>query len=135
MLAYANSMCCIDIFCFQRVLIVSSAAGWTPRSNMHYKYVRGNESEEDLLRVKGIIKDNKESVNILTPKICPFFKTSNTPDAQFCQKCNFVISFEVYQKSVEGEKKDQEIREVKELVEEIRLLCEDLINRDITVRN
>jgi hypothetical protein len=57
-------------------------AGWTPRSIMHHKYVhfRGNESEEDLLRLKGIIRDDKESVNILAPKICPFCKTSNTPN-------------------------------------------------------
>ena len=47
-------------------------AGWTARSNMHYRYVhfRGGESmNECLLKVKGIIKDDKRSINILKPKI------------------------------------------------------------------
>lgn len=48
-------------------------AGWTARSNMHYKYVHfgGGESMNDLLRIKGIIKDEKQSINILQPKTCP----------------------------------------------------------------
>jgi hypothetical protein len=35
----------------------------------------------------------------------------------------------------ERERKDREILELKEQVEEIRLLCEDLIKRSTTVRN
>ena len=47
-----------------------------------------------------------------------------------------MISFGAYQKSMEEkEKKDQEIRELKEQVEEIRCLCEDFIKRHITVTN
>jgi integrase len=88
-------------------------AGWTPRSNMHYKYVhfsRG-ESMKDLLRAKGILKDEKQSVNILQPKTCPHCRELNKPDSHFCFKCSFVMSFEAYQKSVEErEKKDQEIQ-------------------------
>jgi integrase len=90
-------------------------AGWTPRSNMHYKYVhlRGNEAGDDLLRAKGIIKDDKEYINILSPKICPNpnCKEPNKPDAQFCYKCNFIMSFEAYQKDKEErQRKDQEIQ-------------------------
>jgi len=92
-------------------------AGWTPRSNMHYKYVHfsGGESMKDLLKAKGIIKEDKHSVNILQPKTCPHCKEPNKPDAQFCFKCSFVMSFEVYQKGMEErEKKDHEILELKE---------------------
>ncbi|MGB6594485.1 MAG: hypothetical protein WBE68_23540, partial [Candidatus Nitrosopolaris sp.] len=92
-------------------------AGWTARSNMHYKYVHfsGGEATNDLLRAKGILKDDKHSVNILQPKTCTHCKESNRPDAQFCFKCNFVMSFEAYQKGMEErEKKDQEIHELKE---------------------
>jgi integrase/recombinase XerD len=88
-------------------------AGWTARSNMHYKYVHfgGGESMKDLLKVKGILKDDKHSVNILQPKICPHCKEPNKPDAQFCFKCNFVMSFDAYHKTVEEkEKKDQELQ-------------------------
>jgi integrase/recombinase XerD len=94
-------------------------AGWTPRSNMHYKYVHfsGGESMGDLLRAKGIIKKGNHINNILQPKICPSCKESNRPDASFCFKCNFVMSFEAYQKNTqEKEKKDQEINKLRELV-------------------
>jgi hypothetical protein len=94
-------------------------AGWTPRSQMHHKYVHlgGGEASNDLLKAKGMIKDDKHSVNILSPKICPNpnCKESNRPDAQFCYRCNFIISFEGYQKSVEEHKrKEQEILELKD---------------------
>ena len=65
-------------------------AGWRPHSNMHYKYVHftDGESMKDLLKAKGILKDEEQSVNILEPKKCPNCKESNRPDAQFCYKCS-----------------------------------------------
>jgi integrase/recombinase XerD len=104
-------------------------AGWTPRSNMHYKYVhfRGNESQDDLLRAKGIIKEDKRSVSILQPKTCPNCREPNKPDAQFCFKCNFVMSFEAYQKGMEeGQRKDQEVNELKEQMAKMNELVEKL---------
>ena len=104
--------------------------------NRRYVHFNGGESMGDLLKLKGIVKDDKRSINILKPKQCPNCSESNRPDAQFCYKCNFVISFGAYQKSMEEkQKKDQEIRELKEQVEEIRRLYEDLIQRNITVTN
>jgi integrase/recombinase XerD len=88
-------------------------AGWTPRSNMHYKYVHfsGGESMKDLLKAKGILKDDVTTKNILQPKICPHCREPNKPDAHFCFKCNFVMSFEAYQKGMEEtERKDQELQ-------------------------
>ena len=65
-------------------------------------------------KAKGILKDDKQ-VNILQPKTCPHCREPNRPDAQFCFKCNFVMSFEAYHKGVEErEKKDREISELKE---------------------
>jgi integrase/recombinase XerD len=104
-------------------------AGWTARSNMHYKYVHfnGGESMKDLLRAKGIIKDEKQSINILRPKSCPNCRELNKPDAQFCFKCNFVMSFEAYQKGMEErEKKDQEINELKEQMAKMNELVQEL---------
>jgi integrase len=105
-------------------------AGWSVTSNMHRKYVHfsGGEAKNDLLRAKGIIKDEKQSINILQPMICPSCKESNKPDAQFCYKCNFIMSYSAYQKDrEEREKKDQEIHELKEQVGEIRDLYQRLI--------
>jgi integrase/recombinase XerD len=82
-------------------------AGWTARSNMHHKYVHfsGGESMNDLLKAKGILKDDKHSVNILQPKTCPHCKEPNHPDAQFCFKCNIVMSFEAYHNGMEDREK------------------------------
>lgn len=96
-------------------------AGWTPRSNMHYKYVHfsGGESMKDLLKAKGILKDEKQ-LNILQPKTCPHCREPNKPDAQFCFKCSFVMSFEAYHKGVEErERKDQEIQVLKEKMDRL----------------
>jgi integrase len=113
-------------------------AGWTPRSNMHHKYVhfRGNESQDDLLKAKGIIKADKHSVSILQSKTCPHCREPNKLDAIFCFKCHFIMSFEAYQKGMEErEKKDREISELREQIEEIRYLYQDLIQRNTIVRN
>ena len=57
------------------------------------------------------VKDDKHSINILQPKTCPSCREPNKPDAQFCFKCNFVMSFDAYQADMEErKKKDQEIQ-------------------------
>jgi integrase/recombinase XerD len=104
-------------------------AGWTPRSNMHYKYVHfsGGESMKDLLKAKGILKDDVTTKNILQPKTCPHCREPNKPDAQYCFKCNFVMSFEAYQKGMEeGQRKDQEVNELKEQMAKMNELVEKL---------
>lgn len=96
-------------------------AGWTARSQMHHKYVHlsGGEATKNILKARGIIKEGKQSVDILQPKVCPNCRGSNRPDAQFCHKCSFVMSFEVYTKSIEErKKKDQEILDMKEQTDE-----------------
>ena len=92
-------------------------AGWSISSNMNRRYIhlRGGESMNDLLKAKGIVKNENQSINILEPKKCPYCKELNKPDAQFCFKCNLVMSFEAYQKGLEErENKDQEIHELKD---------------------
>lgn len=75
-----------------------------------YVHFRGNEAKKDLLRTKGLLRDEKV-LNILEPKMCPHRREPNRPDAQFCFKCNFVMSFEAYHKGMEEkERKDQELQ-------------------------
>jgi len=101
-------------------------AGWTARSNMHYRYqhFRGNESHNDLLRAKGIIKDDKESVNILQSKTCPNCREQNKPDAYLCFKCGFIMSFQAFQKDKEEREKDQAISELKEQMNKMQQVTE-----------
>jgi hypothetical protein len=66
--------------------------------------------------------------NILQPKICPHCREPNKPDAQFCFKCNFVMSFEVYHKTMEEtERKDQEIYGLKEQVNEMGNIMNEVV--------
>jgi len=98
-------------------------AGWSISSNMNRRYIhlRGGESMNDLLKAKGIVKNENQSINILEPKKCPYCKELNKPDAQFCFKCNLVMSFEAYQKGLEErENKDQEIHELKDQMSQMR---------------
>jgi integrase/recombinase XerD len=107
-------------------------------SNMPRRYVhfKGGESMDDLVKVKGIVKDDKRSINILKPKQCPNCSEPNRPDAQVCYRCSFVMSFEAYQKGMEkSEKKDLEIQELKEQIKEIRYMYENLVKRNTVVRN
>jgi hypothetical protein len=84
---------------------------------------------KDLLKAKGILQDDKQSTNILQPKICPSCKESNRPDASFCFKCNFVMSFEAYQKGMEERgRKDHEINELKEQMNEMNVVMNNLAN-------
>jgi len=97
-------------------------AGWSISSNMHRRYVHlsGGESLKCLLKVKGIINDEKQ-INILESKSCPSCHESNRPDAQFCFKCNSMMSFEAYQKiEEERQKKDQELKDLKEEMSQMR---------------
>jgi len=89
--------------------------------NQHF---RGNESHNDLLRAKVIIKDDKESVNILQSKTCPNCREQK-PDAYLCFKCGFIMSFQAFQKDKEErEKKDQAISELKEQMNKMQQVTE-----------
>jgi hypothetical protein len=91
-------------------------AGWSINSNMHRRYVHlsGGESMKCLLKVKGIVDDEKQ-INMLESKSCPSCHESNRPDAQFCFKCNSMMSFEAYQKiEEERQKKDQELKDLRQ---------------------
>jgi integrase/recombinase XerD len=48
-------------------------AGWSVSSTMNrrYQHFSGGEAMNDLLKAKGVLKDDKHSINILQPIICP----------------------------------------------------------------
>ncbi|HXX98342.1 MAG TPA: tyrosine-type recombinase/integrase [Candidatus Bathyarchaeia archaeon] len=104
-------------------------AGWSITSNMYkrYQHFSGGEAANDLLRAKGIIKEDNQAVNILSPKACPSCREPNEPYAQFCLKCNFILSFNIYQKSVEEkERNDLEVSELKNQISEMKVMMNDL---------
>jgi DNA-binding protein H-NS len=88
-------------------------AGWSMTSKMPNIYLHyfGNESSKSLLEAYGVEEYNQQQIDILKAKTCSNCMEPNKPDAQFCFKCNFVMSFEAYHKTMEEkERNDQELR-------------------------
>ena len=81
-------------------------AGWSPRSNMHMKYLHyfGNESSESLLEAYGIVTRDQKQSDILRYKQCPNCSEPNRPDSRFCAKCRMVLTYDAYSETVESEK-------------------------------
>jgi len=96
-------------------------AGWSPRSQMHLKYIHyfGDESSESLLEAYGIITKNQEQINALRYKQCPNCAEPNKPENQFCCKCKMVLTFGAYHETIEKEKqRESEVQNLKERYEQ-----------------
>jgi integrase/recombinase XerD len=78
-------------------------AGWSPRSQMHLKYLHyyGNESSESILEAYGIVTKNNKQLSILKPRQCPNCSEPNKPDSKFCNKCRMVLTYDAYNETVE----------------------------------
>jgi hypothetical protein len=89
---------------FLKEHILRQHAGWSPRSNMHLKYVHyfGNESSESILQEYGILPKDNEEVDVLRPKQCPNCQEPNRPDQKFCTKCKLALTYEAW-----NEKEDE----------------------------
>jgi hypothetical protein len=72
--------------------ILHQHAGWSPRSQMHLKYVHyfGNESSESILQEYGILPKDNQEIDLLRPKHA--LTVANPID----QTRNFVLSVEWY---------------------------------------
>jgi integrase/recombinase XerD len=104
--------------------------GWSANSNQPrvYTHYFGNESSKSLLEVYGIEPKNSsgDSVELLSPKICPNCHEGNTYDAKFCAKCRLVLTYDAYnetlqqqqEKELEIQSLQREYESLKEQVEE-----------------
>lgn len=93
--------------------VLRQYAGWSPRSQMHLKYLHyyGNESNNVLLQEYGILpKDNAET-NVLKPKQCPNCNEPNKPDQKFCVKCKLALTFEAYTENDESQREQKVLQE------------------------
>jgi hypothetical protein len=105
---------------FLKEHILRQHAGWSPRSNMHLKYVHyfGNESSESILQEYGILPKDNEEVDVLRPKQCPNCNEPNRPDQKFCTKCKMVLTFDAYNETLENENlRESVLKQLKEKYE------------------
>jgi integrase len=95
---------------FLKEHILRQHAGWSPRSQMHLKYLHyfGNESSESILEAYGILKKEDSDSNCLKSKQCPNCNEPNKPDSRFCTKCRLVLSYNAYNETLEEQKKKED---------------------------
>lgn len=81
---------------FLKEHVLRQHAGWSPRSQMHLKYLHyfGNESSESILEAYGIITKDDKDANFLKSKQCPNCNEPNKPDSRFCAKCRMVLTYD-----------------------------------------
>lgn len=110
--------------------ILRQHAGWSPRSNMHQKYVHyfGNESSESILQEYGILPKGNEETDVLRPKQCPNCNEPNRPDQKFCSKCRMVLTYDAYNTTLaEQKEKENELKIMKEQMNSMQSMMEKLI--------
>jgi hypothetical protein len=108
--------------------ILRQHAGWSPRSQMHLKYVHyfGNESSESILQEYGILPKDNQEADVLRPKQCPNCQEYNRPDQKFCVKCRLVLSVEAFQDTLEEQRtKDEQIQDLLNFKEEMQVLLDE----------
>jgi integrase/recombinase XerD len=104
--------------------VLRQYAGWSPRSQMHLKYIHyfGNEACESLLEAYGIVTKDQKLTDALRPKQCPNCSEPNKPDSRFCAKCRMVLTYDAYAQTIENaEQKDDEIKTIKEQIQALIL--------------
>ncbi|MGI0043897.1 MAG: hypothetical protein ACRD47_09315 [Nitrososphaeraceae archaeon] len=107
-------------------------AGWSPRSQMHLKYIHyfGNESSDSLLEAYGLPTKDKEQADTLRYKQCPNCNEPNKQDNLFCNKCKMVLTFDAYTETLEKEKKrESEVQNLKDRYEQDMKSMRELLDR------
>jgi integrase/recombinase XerD len=101
-------------------------AGWSPRSQMHLKYVHyfGNEASDSLLEAYGIVTKQQEQSRIMQYKQCPNCNEPNKPESRFCAKCKMVMTYDAYNETLEKEKLRE--LEIQNLREDIKSMHEQM---------
>jgi integrase/recombinase XerD len=85
-------------------------AGWSPRSQMHLKYIHyyDNESSDSLLQAYGLVTGEQEQAKTLNYKQCPGCNEPNKPDNRLCAKCKMVLTYDAYNETLEIQKQKDE---------------------------
>ena len=98
-------------------------AGWSPRSQMHLKYIHyfGNEASESLLEAYGLVTREQELAKTLSYKQCPGCNEPNKPENRFCAKCNMVLTYDAYKETLEKEQqRESELKDLKEKLQTVQ---------------
>ena len=115
---------------FLKEHILRQHAGWSPRSQMHLKYLHyfGNESSDSILEAYGIITKDKVQLDTLRSKQCPNCNEPNKPESRICAKCRMVLTYDAYSETLEKqEEKELEVQKLKEKQEkDLKIMREEM---------
>jgi hypothetical protein len=123
---------------FLKEHVLRQHAGWSPRSQMHLKYLHyfGNESSESILEAYGIITKEDKDSNCLRTKQCPNCNEPNKPDSRFCAKCRLVLSYDAYNETLEEQKmKEDKLAVMEDRFNAMQSQMQALINALANLRN
>jgi integrase/recombinase XerD len=103
-------------------------AGWSPRSQMHLKYIHyfGNESSDSLLEAYGLVMREQDQSKTLLYKQCPQCNEPNKPDSRFCIKCNMILTYNAYIETLDAQKQKEE--SFKTMEKQVNLMQSQLQN-------
>jgi hypothetical protein len=106
--------------------IVNQYFGWSENSNMYRRYSHyfADDSIDAILTVidglkppprrSSLASSSGSNKDLLRPKQCPNCSESNKPEAKFCAKCKFVLSFDAFNEAVKSaDEKEKELQELK----------------------
>jgi len=108
-------------------VLIDQYMGWSHAGNTRQKYQHyyNDDSFDAMLTVMDGLTPPANSTNqgkkgLLKPKQCPNCDESNKPEAKFCTKCKFVLSFDAFNEAIEEKSKAaREAEEIKRRLEEL----------------
>ncbi|VVB83624.1 Tyrosine recombinase XerA [uncultured archaeon] len=104
--------------------------GWTQSSKMAGIYVHLNDTDNAILRMNGLKKDEEKQEQKLKPKTCIRCKTINETTNRFCKLCGFILdadtSKEILQKESERNQMDDILNEVMKDKDVLELLSQKI---------
>jgi integrase/recombinase XerD len=113
-------------------------AGWSPRSQMHLKYIHyfGNEASDSLLEAYGIVTKQQEQSRIMQYKQCPNCNEPNKSEIKFCAKCKMVLNYDAYNETLAAEERSKSMeKQVNLMQSQLQNLISALGNMDGNRKN
>jgi hypothetical protein len=110
-------------------ILINNYFGWSQTGNTRLKYQHyfADDTIDAMLTVMDGLplpsqteQNKKKMKDLLKPITCPHCAETNTPESKFCVKCKFVLSFDLYNESInEAEQTKKELAELKAKQQEV----------------
>lgn len=120
-------------------VLIDQYMGWSHAGNTRQKYqhyMADDAFDAMITLADGLISPNSPSLkgkkSPLRPRLCPNCDESNKPEARFCTKCKFVLSWDVYNESIQtAEQSKQETQEMKQQLVQVKADVDKLIKQAV----